>query len=281
MILRKSILPILSTLALALALACGSDGGSNTADTATDPSSGTDPTQDPTSTSPTATDTTVETTVDPSSTSGVDSSTTDDPTQGSSDESSTGDAPSGVETEHGGLALAEWMKLYWTWNLGGDQVGFEQDRMFLPLPDSTDRDMDMVFAGEIDVELAATDGFVLPMFVWYGETYENGEPVDDDKGFPTEESFTGMDIVVTLDGNVIIDSATNDLSQFYWAAIDFDETIIYPVPTDYGAIGAIWVKGVGFLHAPLAPGEHVLHLEEFNDLDFMIGYSNTWNITVP
>jgi hypothetical protein len=265
-----------------LATGCASDGASDTDSASTDTSAGTDPT--PGTTGPDTEDpgTTVGSTEDPSSssTSGADSSTTADPSGGSSEDSSTGGDPSGVETEHGGLSLAEWMKLYWTWNLGGDQVGYEQDRMFLPLPAGTDRDMDMVFTGMIDVELAATDGFVLPMFAWIGETYENGDPVDDDPENPPEATFTGMNIVVTLDDVAILDSATDDLSQFYWDAVDFDETIMYPMPTDYGAVGAIWVKGVGFLHAPLAPGEHVLHLEEFND-EFMFGYSNTWNITVP
>ena len=51
------------------------------------------------------------------------------------------------------------------------------------------------------------------------------------------------------------------------------------MPTDYGAVGALWVKGIGVLHGPLEPGMHVLHLQESSDA-FMGGYSNTWNITV-
>ena len=58
-----------------------------------------------------------------------------------------------------------------------------------------------------------------------------------------------------------------------------DETILYDAPTDYGSIGAIWVKGIGFLHAPLPAGEHVLHLVEYND-EIGVGYDNTWTITV-
>ena len=56
-------------------------------------------------------------------------------------------------------------------------------------------------------------------------------------------------------------------------------TIPYDMPTDYGAVGALWVKGIGVLHGPLEPGMHVLHLQESSDA-FMGGYSNTWNITV-
>lgn len=259
-----------TTFAGVLASACGTSEGTETAsDTDVGESSSAPATMTDAATTDAATTDTATT----------DAATTDADSTSEAD-SSTGDAPSGVETEHGGVPLAEWMKLYWTWNLGGDQEDRHMDLMFLPLPDSTDPDMDMVLAGEIDVELAAADGFVLPMFVWNGETYENGDPPDDDKGFPAEEAFTGMDIVVTLDDEIIIDSATDDLGAFYWDAIDFDEPIVYPMPTDYGAVSAIWVKGVGFLHTPLAPGEHVLHLEEFNE-ELMVGFSNTWNITVP
>lgn len=91
-----------------------------------------------------------------------------------------GDPGNGVETAHGGLDLGEWMSLYWQSALGGEQGGSEQDRIFLPLPAGADRDGDMIYTGETDVTMSASDGFVLPMFVWIGETYENGDPVDDD-----------------------------------------------------------------------------------------------------
>ncbi len=186
----------------------------------------------------------------------------------------------GLENSHGGMDLGQWMALYWTWSLGGDQGPSEGDRTFLPLPDATDEDGDMVFTGELDFELPAGQGFVLPMFVWLGETYEGGDPPDDDPSMPPEAFFTGMDLVLTLDGEVLLDSADGNLADYYTDAEDFAETITYATPTDYGAVGPMWVKGVGVLHAPLATGAHVLHLEELNS-DAGVGYSNTWNITVP
>jgi hypothetical protein len=177
------------------------------------------------------------------------------------------------------MELGEWMKLYWTWLLSGSGANGMGDRVFLPLPDATDPDMDGIFSGETDVTIAPTDGFVWPLFVWIGETYENGDPPDDDPSMPTQATFTSTEIVITLDGQTVFDSMVDDLNDYYFDAIDFDMTITYPMPTDYGAVGAIWVKGVGVLHTPLSPGQHVLHLEEFNT-DFMVGYSNTWNITV-
>lgn len=185
---------------------------------------------------------------------------------------------SGLESSHAGMELGDWMALYWTWNLGGDQEPVVGDRTFLPIPNGTDEDEDGVFTGELDFELPASQGFVLPMFVWIGETYEGGDPPDDDPSMPPEAAFVGMDLVLTLDGEEILNTA--GLGGYYFDATDFAETIVYETPTDYGAIGAIWVKGVGVLHAPLTPGAHVLHLEELNE-ELGLGFSNTWNITVP
>ena len=90
------------------------------------------------------------------------------------------------------------------------------------------------------------------MFVWVGETYMSGTPPDDDVTMPPDVSFTTMRVVVTLDGVNIIDTTRgDDLTRFFFPAQRFDATIPYPMPTSAGAIGAIWVKGIGFLHAPL------------------------------
>lgn len=187
----------------------------------------------------------------------------------------------GVETDHGGHTLGEWMKMYWQWNISGSATARSGDIVFLPLPNATDPDGDHIFTGEINTDLAAADGFALPMFVWVGETYMGGMPANDDPALPPATSFTGMRVVVTLDGVNIIDSMHDNLQQYFFAAQNFDATIPYAMPTSYGAIGAIFVKGIGFLHAPLAVGTHTLHLEEFNS-DPMVntGFSNTWHITV-
>lgn len=76
-----------------------------------------------------------------------------------------------------------------------------------------------------------------------------------------------------------IDSEVDDLADFFFEPQLFEPTIPYDMPTDYGAVGAIWVKGIGLLHVPLEPGEHTLHLVLLSE-DAGVGYDNTWNITV-
>jgi hypothetical protein len=184
-----------------------------------------------------------------------------------------------------GKPLAEWMKLYFTWSFGGPQAGQEKNVTFLPIPAGEPSDADpTVFVGEQDVALRNGQAFALPIFTFYGETYL---PLlnlpDDDPDFPGEEIFTGAEVLIRLDGKVIIDSRRDDLRQFYFDAQFFDEPIFYDEPSSYGSIGALWAKGIGFVHPPLSPGMHRLELFVYNHVDFgfgHFGYANTWNITV-
>jgi hypothetical protein len=197
------------------------------------------------------------------------------------------DAPegSGVETSHAGRGIGAWMKDYWAWSLSGTGEGRADDRVFLPLPMATDPDMDGTLTGEIDVTLQEGEGFMLPMFVWIGETYEGGAPADDDPAMFPDALFTGeaMDVTITLDGETILSSETDDLTDFFSGMQTFDPRIDYATPIEYApdvhAIAAIWLKGIGFLHGPLSPGEHTLHLVEHNS-DAMVGFDNTFHITV-
>jgi hypothetical protein len=190
------------------------------------------------------------------------------------------DSPaSGLVTEHSGRNLGGWMKLYFQWIMSGTGAARDGDLMFMPLPDATDPDGDHVYTGELNVTLAKADGFVLPMYVYIGETYTGGNPVDDDPVNDTDAGYLGMTVVLTLDGKTLIDSKKEALTPYLFQAQYFDAPIMYPTPSDYGSSGAIWVKGIGFLHLPLPVGTHTLHLEEFNTT-YTNGYSNTWNITV-
>ena len=176
-----------------------------------------------------------------------------------------------------GKSLGEWMGLYWTWFLGGDQEGNVKKVVFLPLPGEDD---DFV----LDVTLRTGEKFILPMFVFVGETYlpELELPDDDPAGIP-DEIFTGADVLIMLDGVPIIDSQVDDISEFFFDPEYFDSVIDYEGPTDYGAIGAIWVKGIGFAHTPLPKGEHTLTLEVssyYEPWDLYIEFNNAWNITV-
>jgi len=178
-----------------------------------------------------------------------------------------------------GKTLGGWMKLSWSWQLGGSKAGTVKNVSFLPIPAGEPSDEDPnIFVGEADVTLRSGNAFALPMFVWTGETYNNGTP-DDDPAFPPESAFTGADVLVKLDGKAILSSLTDDMSEFYFGIQYFDSTIEYPEATSYGSIGANWVKGLGFVHTPLSPGRHTLELFVYSP-DFGVGYANTWNITV-
>jgi hypothetical protein len=188
------------------------------------------------------------------------------------------EATSGVETSHGGTDLATWMKQYWTWTISGTGTGRSGDMAYLPLPNATDPDGDGTFTGVLDTTLAAADGFVLPMLAWVGERYDDGTP-DDDRTHFSEADFAATTVTVTLDGTKIIDSAAGPINDYYYGPLDFDAPIVYPAPSDYHSIAAIWVQGIGFLHAKLTAGVHTLHLQEHNAA-MGLGYDNTWNITV-
>jgi hypothetical protein len=183
-----------------------------------------------------------------------------------------------------GKSLTEWMKLYWTWALGGDQAGQVGRVLFLPIPEGElqprDDDDPFIFVGEADVTLQPGTPFVLPVFTWVGETYVQDVP--DDEPLP-DEIFTNMEVLVTLDGRTLIDSDTDDLGDFLFGPVDFDDVILYDEPQPRGenldAAGAIWVQGIGFVHHPLSVGRHTLTLDVFSD-DFGVGFRNTWTITV-
>jgi hypothetical protein len=183
-----------------------------------------------------------------------------------------------------GASLGDWMKSYWTWFLGASDSGGAKNVTFLPIPAGTPSDDDpTVSVGELDFSLRSGQAFALPVFAFIGETYLEANVPDDDPSFLPPEIFTGARLLVKLDGKVIIDSDRDDLSEFYFDAQYFDQAIPYDQPVEYApdvhAIGAIWVKGIGFVHPPLATGNHTLELFAYSD-DFNFGFSNTWHISV-
>jgi hypothetical protein len=168
-----------------------------------------------------------------------------------------------------GKSLGEWMELYWTWFLGGDQEARVGSVVFLPIP------MD----GEEDVTLKVGEKFVLPMLVIVGETYTeaSGSPDDNPADYPLE-LFTAFTVKITLDGKPIIDSDVEDIADYYFEPQWFDEPVEYLEPADSGAVAAIWVTGLGFVHPPLSKGAHVLNL--LIEYDGQGVYDNTWYIDV-
>ena len=167
-----------------------------------------------------------------------------------------------------GKPLATWLQLYMSWLLGGggpdDHVG--QVR-FLPLPSGQVIEGAFTYAdpgvleGHLDVTLAAGTPFVLPVDVWIGETYLPSLGYPDDPPIPAE-IFTDPSkatIKVYIDGKRVMDSTKASVSPFYFGPVPVDVT--YPVPTSYGATGAIFVQGVGFVHPPLSVGTHTIELD--------------------
>ncbi len=202
-----------------------------------------------------------------------------------------------------GKSLSEWMRLHVEYQLGGpDHVGNVRFIKVNPDPtvpgdqvvcDQGDSSFDKptTCTGVFDLTLDHENPFVLPFSAWLGETYkpELGQP-DDTR---LERTYlTRSNILITLDGEPIVDSEKDDLNQYYF---DFtlDPPIFYSEATSYGSIGIIWGQGIGFVHPPLAVGQHILtlHSELFLEKGVALPVSNypdgigaiwknTWNITV-
>ena len=198
-----------------------------------------------------------------------------------------------------GKTLTEWMQLYETWLIGGgsDHVGHVK---FLPLPAGTQvtgsgtYDDPGVFVGHLDVSLKPGTPFVLPVTIWYGESYEPGLGYPDDPALPAD-LFTDPAknvIAVYIDGSPVMDSTRASVSPFYFGPAPID--VVYPQPTSYGSIAAIFVQGVGFVNTPLSVGTHTIQLlsglrvpPDSSILNLSIYpegvgvvYMNSWTITV-
>lgn len=201
------------------------------------------------------------------------------------------DGPAPPESHAFGRTLGGWMESYWTWILGGDQEGQVKKVVFMPLPagEPISEDCPTVLVGELDVSLRPGDKFVLPMFAYVGETYLEDVEDDNPDDIPAE-LFTSADVVLKVDGKVVLDSSVDDLNAFYFDTIYFDEPIFFPEPEprgDVNAIGAIWVKGIGFAYPPLSKGDHVMELYVDTGIDLIgsggdctLTFINTWNISV-
>lgn len=184
-----------------------------------------------------------------------------------------------------GQSLTEWMSAYWQAAIAGDDLSWGKV-VGLPLPNGayaggagTPEDPE-IYVGVESVEMRPGTPFVLPIVAWTYEIYEDGS-IDPEIPFETFQSWM-YPAFLTLDGKPIIE----DFYSHYIGPDWWDEPVWYAAPTSYGSVGAVGVQGVGFVAAPLTPGEHVLTLES----GFMfpgppygpygIKWQNTWYITV-
>jgi hypothetical protein len=199
-----------------------------------------------------------------------------------------------------GKTLTEWMQLYWTWALGGggdDHVGHVK---FLQLPSGEYAGGSFTYAdpgvlvGHLDVSLKPGTPFVLPVSIWYGETYLPALGYPDDPPLPAD-LFTdpGKNLIrVSIDGKPVMDSTRASVAPFYFGPAPID--VVYPAPSSYGSTAAIFVQGIGFVHEPLSVGTHkiellaglrvppdptILNLNVYPDGSGIV-FKNTWTITV-
>jgi hypothetical protein len=199
-------------------------------------------------------------------------------------------APPPVDTF--GKTLSEWQRLYWTWALGGSLEGQVDDVLFMPIPQGVPDDGEgtpkdpTIFVGELDVMLTPDTAFVMPVFVFIGESYAEKDEPDDPSQFPAK-IFTNAKVLVKLDNHPLINSRLEALSKYFFptadpdGAVSFDPLIPYYPPQPRGSLNAdaaLWVKGLGFVYPPLSVGEHTLTL--FVDSRLGFGFCNTWHITV-
>lgn len=194
-----------------------------------------------------------------------------------------------------GASLGEWLKLYFTWALGGDQADRVGQVRFLPIPEGEYVEGDFTFEnpgllrGQASVSYPTGSKFILPIVVWYGEAYlpDADVPVNPDPPVPRE--FFELSIVeVALDGKPLVTEANK--MRWYVAPQEFDSPIVYDEPTDYGSIAALFVQGFITRFGPLTPGTHTLTLRSSLSLPpggypnvpdgLGVIFENTWTIQI-
>lgn len=140
------------------------------------------------------------------------------------------------------------------------------------------------------MEITVPDGtpFVLPAFGWVGERYEGYPVVPDDQAIGNAALLAGVHPTLTIDGNTLITDANK--AAYYIPPTAFDPIIVYPTPSSYGSVAALFFQGCGIVSPPLSAGVHEIHLYE----PYIIGagvyppipdgfgviYDNTWIVTV-
>jgi hypothetical protein len=198
-------------------------------------------------------------------------------------------------TAHG-KSLAEWLGIYWRWNLSGadpaqSRVGKVQ---LLPIPAGEQisgtgtPDDPAVLHGRIEMTLPAGTPFVLSLFAWIVERYDGYPAVSDDLAIDNDALLAGVSPHLTIDGRTVVTDANE--AGFYIPPTPFDPIVVYPTPSSYGSVAALFFQGVGFVSAPLTPGVHEIHLYEPYIIEegvyppipsgFGTIYDYTWIITV-
>jgi hypothetical protein len=190
--------------------------------------------------------------------------------------------------------LARTERGYWTWALGGGGRQQSGDSYYVALPDGTPNDGDgsvdnpVIYTGSARFSVRANVTLVLPLSAYIGEGYTRASLTsDDDPSQPPKAFFTDQRVLLTVDGRPVVDSSRRSLACQYFDATYFHAPVVYNPPeyrytsdagADVYAASALWVKGIAANLAPLAPGQHTIHLV----VDTLAGwgYDNTWTVTV-
>lgn len=181
-----------------------------------------------------------------------------------------------------GKTLTEWNTIYWERTLTGGKSKAGRAQL-LPMPageyagGSGTLEDPIVIAGELEVTLKFGTPFVLSLFAWIGERYEDGS---EDPTIPDNELIALIHPNLTIDGETVI--SDDNKADFYIGPTWFDPAIEYPEPSGYGSVAAIWFQGFGVVSLPVPEGVYEMHLWEPFTLPgypYLV-YDNTWIIKV-
>jgi hypothetical protein len=178
-----------------------------------------------------------------------------------------------------GRTLAQWQELYWRWVYGEISIALDGNGnaatngnvVLMPLPNAPGDGTPAL----TNVTITAGQAFALPLWNLLGNAYNDSSsdpPID-------LNVFQTLDLRLTLDGVTLIDGG--NLMQFY-SQFYFAPPIPYNVPP---VVSFIYLQGIGMVHGPLSPGNHILKLDAKNtDTADLFGltfeYHNTWNVSV-
>ncbi len=193
-----------------------------------------------------------------------------------------------------GNSLTEWLSIYWRWYYSGADMAQSKvgDVQLMPLPvgdlisGSGTPDDPALYRGQLEITIPEGTPFVLPEYAWVGERYEGYPTVPDDVAIPDATLLAGVDPLLTIDGIPVITAANQAL--YYIPPTPFDPIVVYPTPSSYGSVAAVFFQGVGVVVKPLPVGQHTIKLYEpyiiradaSNPFNFGTIYDNTWHITV-
>ena len=198
-----------------------------------------------------------------------------------------------------GKSLTEWMGIYWRWfySTGGDLAQSRVDGVqLMPLPNGTQiggswtPEDPAILVGQLEITLPPGTAFVLPEYSWVGERYNdpNNPNKPDDPPMDNAVALGSGHPTLTIDGRTVMTDANK--ADFYVQLTYFDPVVMYPTPSSYYSVGAVYYQGVAFVSPPLTPGKHEIHLYEplifaagaYSGLPDGMGmiYDNTWIITV-